>query len=694
MSENSRMSEALYLGLCHKIGTPKEVTIRREVMDMDERLKEPVDMQKGDKKMKSGSFREGFRFESSDIDTMHWCINHKLITDISQSSLYDRSKQSIILVEDSDTPPGFVRLQFLTSKQDEHIESCIIPFDNLMYISTAKWRQIMLAWISGYVLLKNIKSHGPCANSFLGNVETDLAPCFHCSTFSRLTCHWKRRCIQFNWPPYHVFNDILKHGCHFVAVGSKLLDDENELEWRISFSRAEQKLVYSMNHTQFLCYGLLKIFMKEVINRDREDAFLCSYFMKTTLFWLIQIGHVTWYPTNLLDCFWKCFKLLLNFVNRGVLPNFFIPQNNMFANKLATMEGTRARYSLLEQLIGYYENGVSCLLQSTTLRTIIESTCNRYVRSELVVGYEKSAAEIDSCIKRETWSFSYCLKDIEKCYSYLKAILRFSQLFLTEYQTIALQRCTANGLIDVAFLLPTISPVCANRKAYKSDRLICNMLKLAGRLGVVSDYLYLALHYYRTGRFKKALWVTALVTSKLAQPNLLYTTVDNEQYNEFVAGWSLSRRMMNIWAETIVLHNSVNYIEELKLERNVSGANGRDALFIPPRVLADMLCVLCHYKLRDFSQGVRSLMHLIVLQAEDDRIHVHVPLCFRDISLQILGICQEIVGDLTLALKCYEVSQLQDPFNQIQRASQYRILLIKFQFGLNRLTQNLISQLV
>lgn len=151
---------------------------------------------------------------------------------------------------------------------------------------------------------------------------------------------------------------------------------------------------------------------------------------------------------------------------------------------------------------------------------------------------------------------------------------------------------------------------------------------------------------------------------------------------------------MNIWAETIVLHNSVNYIEELKLERNVSGANGRDALFIPPRVLADMLCVLCHYKLGDFSQGVRSLMHLIVLQAEDDRIHVHVPLCFRDISLQILGICQEIVGDLTLALKCYEVSQLQDPFNQIQRASQYRILLIKFQFGLNRLTQNLISQLV
>lgn len=364
----------------------------------------------------------------------------------------------------------------------------------------------------------------------------------------------------------------------------------------------------------------------------------------------------------------------------------------MFANKLATMEGTRGRYSLLEQMIGYYEKGVSCLLQSTTFRTIIESTCNRYVRSELVVGYEKSAAEIDSCFKRETWSFSYCLKDIEKCYSYLKAIFRFSQLFLTEYQTIALQRCTANALIEVAFLLPTISTDCANRKAYKSDRLICNMLKLAGRLGVVSDFLYLALHYYRTGRYKKALWVTSLVTFKLAQPNLLYTAVDREQYNKFVAGWSLSRRMMNIWAETVVLHNSVNYIEELKLERNVSGANGRDVLFIPPLVLADMLGVLCNYKLGDISQGVKSLTHLLVLLVEDEGIYV--PLCFRDISLHMFAICQEIMGDLTGALKFYELSQLQDPFNRIQRASQYRILLIRFQFGLNCLTQNLLSQLV
>lgn len=58
--------------------------------------------------------------------------------------------------------------------------------------------------------------------------------------------------------------------------------------------------------------------------------------------------------------------------------------------------------------------------------------------------------------------------------------------------------------------------------------------------------------------------------------------------------------MMNIWVEIIVLYNSVNYIEELKLEWNVSGVNGRDVLFILLWVFVDMLCVLCYYKLGDF----------------------------------------------------------------------------------------------
>lgn len=187
----------------------------------------------------------------------------------------------------------------------------------------------------------NTKSHGPCANCIHDVTEFDFAFCFYSLCWSPLTDGWRKRCSLDNWPPNYVLEDIIKHGCHLVPVGSKIANYEDELEWRMSFSLAEQKLVYSMNHTQFLCYGLLKIFLQEVVNRDIEEPFLCSYFVKTTLFWLIQIGHITWYPNGLLNYFWKCLKFLLESVYRCVLSNFFVPQNNMFASKLATVEGVR-----------------------------------------------------------------------------------------------------------------------------------------------------------------------------------------------------------------------------------------------------------------------------------------------------------------------------------------------------------------
>jgi hypothetical protein len=110
-----------------------------------------------------------------------------------------------------------------------------------------------------------------------------------------------------------------------------MTNENSDLEWRISFSQAEQKLVYCMNHCQFLCYGVMKIILKEVIH----DELFCSYFMKTILFWRIQENSSTlWLPSTLIKQVWLCFKSLMQCVYAGNLPNFFIPENNMFAGKV------------------------------------------------------------------------------------------------------------------------------------------------------------------------------------------------------------------------------------------------------------------------------------------------------------------------------------------------------------------------
>uniref|UniRef100_K1QT37 Uncharacterized protein n=1 Tax=Magallana gigas TaxID=29159 RepID=K1QT37_MAGGI len=680
MSDDCRVSEALYVGLCGYIGTPTEVTIRREVMDMQEMIEKPVEIHKGCRMMGSGSYREGLRFKSSDRDLMFWSTNHKVITDLTQSSIYDLSKHTIILMEDTDTPPGFVRLQLLTPPRDRRIELSVVPFNDGVYLSSERWRKIGLTFMREMKSISNAINHGPCASGIFSGIETDYALCFHCSHWSRLTCYWRQRCTLHNWPPNKVFDDILRNGCHFVPIGIKIAGYENELEWRSSFSHAEQKLIYSMNHTQFLCYGLLKIFLKEVVNRGIEEPFLCSYFVKTTMFWLIQIGHITWSPNKLLDCFWKCFKFLYHCVHRGVLPNFFIPQNNMFASKLSTVKGVRTGECLLEQLNGYYELGVTCLLQSPTVRKMIEPViCNNLVRIEPLLGHIKSAADTDACISYEIYGLCFLNENIRDAYFILRFIIVLLNQSLTEYEKLTLEKCTADVLLKTAFLYLNTTTKSTNKTVYRSNRLIGNLLKLAGRVGDVSRLLYLALYYYRTCRYREALHVTALIKLRLTQPYIMYNIVDRDRYNESVAGWSLSKRMKKAWVHDVRLDSDVYCIQELDLEQNVSNENGHLILNISPYVLTDMLSVLCNYRLGNRSQCLQSLTDLQTMLLNDDG--KYVPLSDRGISWQILGICQHVVGDLHGALQSYQLSLRQKPYHKIQNASKYRIALILNRFN-------------
>jgi hypothetical protein len=315
----SRVSEALYTGLCGKIGTPTEVTIRREVADMYEMIEKPIEVYRGERNILSGSQKKGFRFESSDRDLMYWHCHHKLISEISQARLYDRTKHDIILMEDNDTPPGFVKLRILTWPKKECIASSAVPVNDNIYMSSLLHQHLAVKIFKSKKNFQRVIGHGPCANAYEHSKEYDHALCVAGIHWPELTLPWIDRCFSYTWPPEGVLEEILENGYHCVPVGSKIASSENLLEWRLSFSQAEYQLVSSMNHTQFLVYGLLKIFLKEIVNHGVEEPLLCSYFLKTTVFWMIQEGNVEWSPKTLLHCFWKCFEYLIHCVHREEL---------------------------------------------------------------------------------------------------------------------------------------------------------------------------------------------------------------------------------------------------------------------------------------------------------------------------------------------------------------------------------------
>lgn len=168
-----RVSEVLYVGLCREIGTPTEVTMRRDILDMEEMINKPVQMHRGYTSMKSGSHREGFRFNTSDQDSMSWSMNNNVICKLSQ--VFDAPKVNFILMENS-TTPGFVKLKLLTPPRSLEMKSSLIRNENSSscYISSEKFRNTYHNFLTGLNYpTDKLRSHGPCSNFYLEDIEID-----------------------------------------------------------------------------------------------------------------------------------------------------------------------------------------------------------------------------------------------------------------------------------------------------------------------------------------------------------------------------------------------------------------------------------------------------------------------------------------------------------------------------------------
>ncbi|XP_011455268.3 uncharacterized protein [Magallana gigas] len=666
-----KISESVYVGICHKIGTPQQVASRRDIIDIWELLKNQYPA----RLMMSGSRREGFRLHGSDIDTMFWPTDHRVIWDYFQSEYYNIHRQTLILCDSSESPAGFTLLWLpLECAGQRELSSCV-RMNGGLYISSSKYREIIKK--TSIDVRPDATIHGPCnRGTVLGGImEYDHAHCFASDFWPPSAASWIDRC--HSWPPPYVVNDIVRNGCHYVAIGHKLGNHEDK-EWRISFSQAENKLVYSMNHTQFLTYGLLKLFLKVIINnglRD-EDKLLCSYHMKTAVFWAIQQNTLPhWCPHNLLAGFWVCFKLLLKWVYEGICPNFFIPENNMFLSKIHG----QAQTSLFRRLYGLYEKGIALLLHSPSIRSsIIDVLCNPRLtvctdEHTLIseAGFDVELfGEIDSTDIIQTSNLQLCMK-------YLHTVEQLIDSPLTQYHVVSLQIYTATILQSTAFILHNMyTNTGVNKQVYIAHKMSRHMLKLAAKFGYVSDMLYIAMYYYKTLRYREALSVIEMTKVKLAQPYLMYHRHrDRERYTEAVGGQSWSTKMRQAVAGNINLVNKLCYINELLPEQQSIRQNGRSALHIPPLVLLHMLEVFCSRHV-DTMRAQTVLDDLQVLVHHDQGLHVDDLL--RDISWEILGICQQMAGNIQAALYSYQQSLRQYPYHKIQTATTERIQDLHF----------------
>ncbi|MES9905989.1 MAG: hypothetical protein ABW168_25355, partial [Sedimenticola sp.] len=114
----------------------------------------------------------------------------------------------------------------------------------------------------------------------------------------------------------------------------------------------------TLNPCEYKCYVLMKLVNTSVILPSAGNV-ITSYHCKTALFWTIEntVGEL-WVPENLVQCLLKCFSTLLSWVEAGNCPNFFIPAENMFKDRLS-LEDMRKVKVILSSIVR--TNG-QCLL--------------------------------------------------------------------------------------------------------------------------------------------------------------------------------------------------------------------------------------------------------------------------------------------------------------------------------------------
>jgi hypothetical protein len=330
----------VYDNLISVVGSEMDIRIRQNVFLIKDKIYNSA--KTNTTIVSSGSLAEGLDLPGSDIDVMIVLNIANILQNVqhmNRSALY-----TTLLIEDEIEFPGFTTLKLIADGDVFITHACFVETTNGMYLSNILFIRKLIEMSAN----DKHSTHGPCLSD--RHEAMDIAYCFHFHSWPRQAEQWIYRHRPGQWPPEILIDNIVNYGCILVPIGPKEIEN-SELLWRISFSMAEKQLSHSMNYAQILCYALLKLSLKNIIDRnDKVKGLLCSYFMKTAVFWLSEeISINTFQLQNLFHCYFLSLDKLITWVKCCYCPNYFIPEHNMFRGKI-NQSNSRLLLTMLERL--------------------------------------------------------------------------------------------------------------------------------------------------------------------------------------------------------------------------------------------------------------------------------------------------------------------------------------------------------
>ena len=322
----------------------------------------------------TGSKAEGLDLPGSDNDFM-FDINNMFDTEVSESleDLVQSTRRNRLLIITDNVPPAFAMLKCVTL-QDPLLLRSAVTKKNEVYLSSQQ--VVSSPWLQTDKT-DTSRIQGPSVEIWDEYADTsqsgdDNVPSIVCKAWPTQAAEWKDRPRHYGWPSQHDKEYIEQFGCHLVPVGHPL-SVRKSLEWRLSFSIAERTLVWSFNHTQLQCYAVMKLILKEYVKTEcseKHRSVLCSYFIKTFLFWQFETTDPSfWQKANLTGCIMYLFHEFYICIQTGVLRHFFVSRFNLFDIKLTP----DAKTQLLEIFGKVIETGIAIIGQCHSLSGVFSN---------------------------------------------------------------------------------------------------------------------------------------------------------------------------------------------------------------------------------------------------------------------------------------------------------------------------------
>ena len=601
----------------------------------------------------TGSRAEGLDLAGSDHDFMY-DINGPYDIEVSESldDLIRSTRTHKFLVITENVSPGFVMLNCTSQIQNQHLFDSLVKSGQYMRLSSELFMSM------SPLLESNEDSRlvqGPSLEiwtkyAVISGSGTDNVLSIRCRFWPISAAEWTARNRYYGWPSLEDKHKIIAFGCHLVPVGHPL-SPMKSLEWRLSFSVAERTLVWSFNHTQMQCYALMKLILKEFVkvkcSEENKDV-LCSYFIKSFLFWQYEeTDPLFWQTQNLRGCLIFLLREFYKCIQSKILRHYFIPQFNLLQTKLT--QGTRS------ELLKLFDEAIGRNLEIFAHCSSLSSVWFKYINGRDIIQVDTQIIRRRHILENEHMTRKMLQSHNSFVYFSRGSTLSLEDL-LVELRNL-ISKCVFNTSLPMMLVRYICSVITIRhlRRVPKGNKLQYSSIKSLHKnvfgVDIASNQLWLATFQLQHEDYHTALQnINSVLSSIPPCANYLVRVNNNSEFtNEYTEMYQKSdvnvmKRAKKTWLFDLKISKEDFQRVPRAIQIELDLCDPTNAICISPFTYAYYLMFLCYHELGQYDNRDRALRQLVDTANDQERRGLYI---YH--SYNIAGHCLLISGNTDAA---------------------------------------------